>query len=120
MDNITRAYLECAIWSEFDDTIPFDRNYTVDDFSPEAVEQATEDCRRFQEENANDLDEYNCPHYITDELAGSDLWLTRNRHGSGFWDRTSLPESVKERLTNAAHALGECHVYINDGRLELA
>lgn len=36
---------------------------------------------------------------------GSDVMLTRNRHGAGFWDR-GLPSDAGDVLTDWAHMLG--------------
>lgn len=49
---------------------------------------------------------------------GHDLWLTRNGHGAGFWDR-GLGEDG-ERLTRIARDMGEIHgMRGDDGRVEL-
>jgi hypothetical protein len=52
LDDFTRAYLECALWSSNDGDRPLDANYGLFDFSPEALEQAAEDCAEFQAANA--------------------------------------------------------------------
>ncbi len=44
-----------------------------------------------------------------------DFWLTRNRHGAGFWDR-GLGE-LGNRLTELAHTYGSCDLYIGDDGL---
>jgi hypothetical protein len=44
---------------------------------------------------------------------GHDLWLTRNHHGAGFWDRGYSKECA-DKLTNAAHSLKEVDLFIND------
>lgn len=41
---------------------------------------------------------------------GHDITLTRNGHGTGFWDR-GHPDDVARRLTDSAKALGEAHMY---------
>jgi hypothetical protein len=41
-----------------------------------------------------------------------DFWLTRNRHGCGFWDGSY--KDLGDRLTNAAQAFGECDLYVGD------
>ena len=46
---------------------------------------------------------------------GHDLWLTRNRHGAGFWDR-GLGE-LGDQLTATAHQMGEQALYVVDGQL---
>jgi len=120
LDDFTLAYLECILWTENDESTPaggepLDRNYTFDDFAPEAVERAAADCRRFQKENAPDLARYDHPQWTAAELGGHDLWLTRNGHGCGFWDRHDcLPEAAGEHLTKAAKKMGECYVTVGD------
>lgn len=61
------------------------------------------DCRMFWRYNATDLREYIAQRSA--ENAGSDFFLTRERHGAGFWDR-GLGD-VGKRLTKAAHSYGE-------------
>lgn len=109
-----RAYLECALWSSTDDDGEhLDRQYGVEDFAPEAVARATAEVAAFEDANADDLAS------VTREQTGHDLWLTRNGHGTGFWDR-GHPEDIGKRLTDAAHALGECYAYVgDDGRVYL-
>ena len=45
------------------------------------------------------------------EQLGHDIWLTRNGHGAGFFDHSYENE---QRLMNAAQALKEVDLYIND------
>jgi hypothetical protein len=128
LDPLTRAYLECALWSSTDESDEsggesLDKNYTLDDFAPEALERAIADCRAFQEANADDI--YNADYapgsgeWSNAERAGRDFWLTRNGYGSGFWVR-DLGE-IGERLDKAATAAGPCDAYQgDDGRIYLA
>lgn len=60
----------------------------------------------FQKENGDDIGS-------NSEQAGHDFWLTRNGHGSGFWDG-GWPEPAATRLTDAAHAYGEFNLYVGD------
>ncbi len=39
----------------------------------------------------------------------TDFWLTRNRHGAGFWDG-DYPDGIGERLSDIAHGFGEVWV----------
>ena len=49
------------------------------------------------------------------EQLGHDIWLTRNRHGAGFFDHSYENE---KQLTDAAQALKEVDLYLgDDGRL---
>jgi hypothetical protein len=107
IDKMTRGYLECALWASSDgDGNPLDDEYSADGFAPLEIAEASKLCARFAEENAADLEG------IEPSQAGHDLWLTRNHHGAGFWDR-GLGE-VGERLSKAAQALGECYAYVGD------
>ena len=40
------------------------------------------------------------------DYIGHDLWLTRNHHGAGFWDR-GYPKDLADRLTELSQSLGE-------------
>lgn len=50
---------------------------------------------------------------IDPSVVGGDFWLTRNRHGAGFWDR-GLGE-VGDHLTYWAHTYGSATLYVADG-----
>lgn len=107
-----QQYLETALWSSSDeDGEPLDRQFSVSDFAPEAIQQAEKDCLDFLSTNdVGDLDE---------SEVGHNFWLTRNRHGAGFWDLGL--GALGDRLTKAAHVYGECDVYLgDDGKLYLS
>ncbi len=82
------------------------------------------DCKAFILANETDLEEYA---YLTARPAdhqGHDLWLNRNGHGTGFWDRdlrqggtkaeAEFLEKVRRRLSDAAHKLGPSTLYVGD------
>jgi hypothetical protein len=73
------------------------------------------DCVAFAADNADDLMFYS-EHYGDDIRAGMDFFLTRNRHGAGFWDRdyAETGRTVLARLTDAAHVYGETWEYVGD------
>ena len=119
--DFVRAYVAAALWSSNDESRPdggdpLDDNYDIEDFAPETLLEMEEDCRRFCEENGSLLAQYVSDQYTPADLGGHDFWLTRNRHGSGYWDRTDwLPrKSVRDRLTAASHRCGEYHLYVGD------
>jgi hypothetical protein len=88
---------------------------TFSDVAPETLAEIIADCDAFYADNAADLDWYD--EYIRDDVgAGMDFFLTRNRHGAGFWDRdyTDAAQVVLRRLTVAAHAYGETYEYVGD------
>ena len=108
MTDFETAYIECALWSSTDDDgEPMDSTYSVDDLAPETVESMVADCQDFQRLcSPDDLA------LQSDEQNGHDFWLTRNRHGAGFWDR-GLGEAGT-RLTENAHSYGSSDLYVGD------
>lgn len=114
LDDFTLAYLEAALWSSMDNADdtggePLDANYSVEDIAPETLAQMVTDCAEFQGIYSALLAE------IDPIQAGHDFWLTRNRHGAGFWDR-GLGE-LGDKLTNAAHTFGDFDLYVGDDGL---
>lgn len=112
LDTFTRAYITAALWASMDNADesggkPLDANYGPEDLHPDALRDMVADCTRFQATQQADLTRWG-----DDEQAGIDFWLTRNGHGAGFWDRGR--GRLGERLTNAAHAQGECHLVVGD------
>lgn len=126
LDEFTRAYLECALWAETDESTPeggnpLDENYSIENFSAEAIALAVQDCKRFQKENAENLVSGNCGNLDGSdvEMGGHDFWLTRNGHGTGFW--AGYWGEKGDRLTEASKQYGECNVYVGDnGTLHLS
>lgn len=109
LDTFTRSYMETALWSTNDESDesggePLDKNYSVNDLAPEAVEKMVKDCKAFQESHW-DLISHNL------EGAGHDFWLTRNHHGAGFWDGDWMHGQV---LTEACRVYGEVYLYVGD------
>ena len=114
MDAFTRQYVITALWSSLDDADdrggePLDRSYSPNDLSPETLATMKADCEAFQRNHAADI-------AGDPERAGHDFWLTRNRHGAGFWDG-DWPEAVGQRLTQAAHAFGGVDLHVGDDGL---
>lgn len=126
LDSFTRAYITCALWSSNDQSNeqggePLDCNYGPENIAPETLASMAADCARFQAENAKLLAAYCATHQPKDgsesiTYAGHDLWLSRNGHGAGFFDRTSegVPRVVCDRLQDAARAFGGVDLYIGD------
>lgn len=117
------AYVECALWSstayghgeaegepcELGESCDcsFERaNYDASDLAPECEAAMREDCRAFIDSNAADLAELDAGQ------CGHDFWLTRNWHGTGFWDRGY--GDLGQRLTAASHPYGEVYLYVGE------
>ncbi len=114
MDQFTQAYIECALWSTNDESdesggVPLDDNFTPDDLAPNTLAEMVADCKRFQDENVDDIATF-------EEMAGQDFWLTRNGHGAGFWDG-DWPDAG-DRLTEACYNFGGYDLYVGgDGKI---
>jgi hypothetical protein len=116
IDKFTQSYLYTASWVTCD-------SGENTDFTKNAIKIATEDCRQFINRvikeygvikglailtiKGNDLD-YLTPH---------NFFLTRNRHGAGFWDSERIygVEEAKA-LTEISHSMGEADCYHVGGR----
>jgi len=123
LDEMTHHYLIAALWSSTtDEGVPLDDMHSVDDITPESKARAFSDCLDFQHNNRALLKKYAArytPHADAptwQSQAGHDFWLTRNRHGVGFWDRGM--GALGDKLTEAAHAYGEVNLFEdNNGKL---
>lgn len=115
IDDVLTSYVECALWSETDQSDesggePLDVNYTRDDITAESLEEMRSDVADFvagcEAERPDAFKGMNA------DLVGHDFWLTRNGHGTGFWDR-----GLGERgswLTAQCKPYGEASLYIGD------
>ena len=106
------GYQACALWSSCDDNgEPLDRSGML--LASETLDAFLADCGAF----LGEIDELGLPwrDEIEWEALGHDLWLTRNGHGAGFWDR-DLGE-LGDALTEAAKRQGSRDLYIGDDGL---
>ncbi len=118
LETVLAAYIECALWSSTDNTHPegddpLDRHHSESDLAGEALDKMRHDCRCFLAGVAN-LSNSN-PDVVrlwTDEQLGHDFWLTRNGHGTGFWDRGH--GAAGANLTTWARSFGESDLYVGD------
>lgn len=115
-NSIVGGYLNCALWSSMDEDGEFlDFSYDTWDIEPSERAKAQADCEDFvlqAKEVGIDLSLIG----MSPQGIGHDLWLTRNRHGAGFWDRGL--GLVGERLSDIARLMGTVDIYVgDDGRL---
>jgi hypothetical protein len=121
LDEFTVGYLEAAIWADSaepgesadDGRVPSGAD--LFDFAPEALKQAADECATFQARHANDLIEASEKYSRPLEHSGHDFWLTRQGHGTGFWDRGM--GDVGQRLTEGAKDFGYSGFYLGDDGL---
>lgn len=113
LEVFTDAYITSALWSTNDESTPeggepLDSTYSPEDVAPEAYEAAKRDCAIF-------LSKFNDVVMGDNELenAGHDFWLTRNRHGSGFWDG-DWNEPFASDAVIVSQSFKELHPYVGD------
>lgn len=117
LKNFVASYLCTALWVE-DET-------GKADFAKKAKIKAKHDCEvfinkvyaEFTPDEAVAILEY-CGSDVTC-LAGHDFYLTRNGHGSGFWDKeiyNELAENGGNRLTKLAKECGQVFCIKENGR----
>lgn len=101
------AYLEAA---EFFDK-PDEEDWSDVEYSAEAKDYAWFECCMFLR-----LAKWHIKDWEMEQL-GHDLWLTRNGHGAGFWDRDFGTEESRSALTAASKTMGERGIYLGDDGL---
>lgn len=115
IEKVLTAYIACALWSSTgDDGEPLDATLDRDDIADSTVERMREDVTGFLRACWGDTwDDFTIDLTgIEPDQIGHDYWLTRNRHGAGFWDRGLGDIGV--RLTDLAHADGSVDLYVGD------
>lgn len=113
------GYTQAALATCTDETTPsggypLDKNYSENDIDAETIEKMRGDCQEFTRQFEGAIVEavtVGYPRYVM-VSAGIDFWLTRNRHGAGYW--SSDLGKVGEDLTRAAHTFGEYTLYLGD------
>lgn len=114
-DDFVNAYIEAILFTEVDDDDdPLDRKYEASDFDDDLIKKITEDCGKFLAKCGHLITRENCKTNIDPfKQAGHDFWLTRNGHGSGFWDG-DWKKRAATKLTAESQEMGESYVYLGD------
>ena len=124
LDEFTRAYAECALWASTEGEngeTPLDKNHSINDITPYTISKMARDCKLFQLTAAWLIhgDKYKPNEWSNDARGGHDFWLTRNGHGTGFWDREWVDGSDGKELMAVCKVFGECNLIVNDdGQIE--
>lgn len=107
------GYVDCALWAspDVDSGEPLDATYSTSDIDGDALTKMAAVCGAFEAGHAADLDAAEAQGRDRSCL-GHDLFLSRNGHGTGFWDR-GLGD-VGDRLHTAAERMGESGLYVTD------
>lgn len=92
LDDFEESYFEAALWSTVDAETgeALDNIADVEDIArlmPQWYNEQLNDIAGFRRDNWQLLELVKAEHGATDAQNGHDFWLTRERHGVGFWDR---------------------------------
>lgn len=109
------AYRAALRWSSTDaEGVPFDAPfYELFEFTELAQQTAAEEVRGFIKRNLEHLTAFM---EVTGRGwgdVGHDFALTRNHHGTGFWDRGAAGPAV-DAIVAACDEAGEVNVYVAD------
>ena len=119
-DQFVHCYLTAVLFGELcsddEDGEYLDAVYTIDDFSPEALEHATAECESFllAAENAG------IPLLYADcaEQAAHDFYFTSRGHGTGFWDKPEVYGKQDAEILNKIAESFRCPDYYDaDGKI---
>ena len=103
-------YLTCAAWSSTDDDgEPLDA-YSFSKDAEKRMSASLEDFVILVNQEIPDLE-------MDAGQFAHDFWLTRNGHGTGFWDR-GLGE-LGDKLTELAKSFGSADLWLNPETLEI-
>lgn len=136
--SVMNSYLESAIWTEeerikeeenseysdmygdnYDDIDNEDSSnvsikallpqtdFSIDNIADDSKIHAYYDIKKFLEYAGDAVKD------IDASSLGHDIWLTRNHHGAGFFDR-GYDSDVEKILMDSAHKLGEDSLYLGD------
>jgi hypothetical protein len=110
MDKFVEGYIECALWAEEESLSEGNEDADINLYNihPDSLAQMEADCKSFREQAGDLLEEW------SDEQAGHDFWLTRNGHGTGFWDRGMADKPTRDALTKLSQDMGSCDLYLGD------
>ena len=95
-DEITKAFIACALWSsiDYETDEPMDSNYIVSDIDKHGLKKAAACVSDFLQK-AVLLGRESIPRGYGVDQIGHDLWLSINGHGAGFfdghWDKGVMP-----------------------------
>lgn len=111
LSDFTRGYVNAIFFTETGPDNPEFEDYGFYDFAPDTLTRIITDCACFELSNKTLL---NKAGGYTLEQAGHDLWLTRNGHGAGFFDRGL--HDIGEELTLKAQAMGGLSLILGDDK----
>jgi len=113
-DSILGGYLEALLWASTDDEgNPLDDDYSISDITKDAIERSKADIAKFQKLAEKELEGLD----VEDSQIGHDIFLSRNGHSVGFFDRDYADKKILDNLQSYAEKLGEIYPYAQDGEI---
>ena len=121
------GYIKCALWiGDGENSIDNSPLWDVDNLHPDTLLAMIADCDRFFADNSHlwhpedelGAVDYDCiPDPDLDSRAGHDFYLSRNGHGSGFFDGEEFYGDSCDELQEIARSYGTVDLYIGDDGL---
>ena len=106
LNDMTAAYIECI---DFTDSEALE---SAESFSEQAKASARDSCAEFLRHYSE-----SAPQFDAAQL-GHDLWLTRNGHGVGFWDRPEIyGATLADEYSRYSEFVGAQDAYTGDDNL---
>jgi hypothetical protein len=115
INQILEHYLICALWTDEEHLREENENVDLNIYNISTVSKikCIEDIKKFLKLAGNAVKN------ISPEMLGHDIWLTRNGHGAGFWDR-GYNENISKKLCESAKELKGSDIYLgNNGIIYL-
>lgn len=109
LDEFVRDYVIAMFWTDCSSDSEDMADASFDELDEKTLADIASECDDFQVANARDISKYQ---EKTGHTGGVDFWLTRNRHGAGFWDRGL--GALGDRLSEAAKVYGSVNLYRGD------
>lgn len=111
INEVLDNYMIAALWSsnDMDTDEPLDANYSISDIAPNTKIQMYKDVKKFMEDNLDAIEESG----MTDDQLGHDIWLTRNGHGAGFFDR-GYDKDIEDKLEKSARDMKGVDLEVGD------
>lgn len=124
MSEAVQMYLTTALWSSTgDDDEPLDSEHDAYDFDSDSKKKAARDLDRFIKMVSDTVELFPNKQGLNfnDTDLAHDLWLSRNGHGSGFFDRPEKYGLLTTTFQELAKSLGEQYAYVgDDGKVYLS
>jgi len=117
---IVGSYLETALWTEGDESNDEEEENELADKSIYDFSDIAKFKAKYEIEWFTDTVCYIYPNAfssVSNTSIGHDLWLSRNGHGAGFFDRY-YEEDIKDLLMYLSRLLGQINLEVVDDKVE--